>query len=144
MSETTRRAVLAGVAGAGAAAALAACGSGEDGGASDSGAGQAAGGAGAIGGGALARKADIPVGGGKIFKAEKVVVTQPEAGEYKAFSAVCTHAGCTVSSIKDGIIDCGCHGSQFSAADGSVKSGPASTPLLSRAIKVDGDNLVLG
>ena len=44
-------------------------------------------------------KADIPVGGGKVFDALKVVVTQPTAGDYKAFSAICTHQGCTVSGV---------------------------------------------
>ena len=40
--------------------------------------------------------AEIPVGGGKVFEALKVVVTQPTAGDFKAFSAVCTHQACTV------------------------------------------------
>src|SRR5258707_73783 len=52
---------------------------------------------------------DIPVGGGKVFDREKIVVTQPTAGEFKAFSAVCTHQGCTVKKIANGIITCPCH-----------------------------------
>ena len=48
------------------------------------------------------RATDIPVGGGRIFEAIKVVVTQPTEGDFKAFTAVCTHQACTVSSVKDG------------------------------------------
>lgn len=83
--------------------------------------------------------ADIPVGGGKIFKTEGVVVTQPAAGTFKAFSATCTHQGCTVTSVKDGTIVCGCHNSVFDIADGAVRSGPARQPLPAKAISVEGD-----
>jgi Rieske Fe-S protein len=70
----------------------------------------------------LAKTSDIPVGGGKIFKAEKVVVTQPKAGEFRAFSAICTHQGCPVGSVSGGTINCPCHGSKFKIADASVTS----------------------
>lgn len=74
----------------------------------------------ASGGQELAETSEIPVGGGKIFKDEKVVVTQPKKNEFKAFSAVCTHQGCTVSKVVDGTIDCPCHGSKYRVTDGSV------------------------
>jgi Rieske Fe-S protein len=77
----------------------------------------------------LAQVADIPVGGGAIFAAAKVVVTQPEAGTVKAFSVACTHQGCAVSDVTDGTINCACHGSKFKVADGSVTAGPANAPL---------------
>jgi Rieske Fe-S protein len=92
----------------------------------------------------LAPTSEIPVGSGKIFTAEKVVVTQPVSGDFKAFSAVCTHMGCIVSQISDGTIDCPCHGSQFSIKDGSVVGGPAPSPLAAEAIKVSGDRIILG
>jgi len=78
-----------------------------------------------------------------IFTAKKVVVTQPSAGEFKGFSAVCTHMGCIVSQIVDGSIRCPCHGSQYSIKNGSVVGGPAPSPLPAEAIKVDGDSIVL-
>ncbi len=84
----------------------------------------------------LAATSDIPVGGGKIFAEEKVVVTQPVAGEFKAFSAVCTHQGCTVGSVTNGLINCPCHASRFRVTDASVASGPAPRPLPSREISV--------
>ncbi|MET8771536.1 Rieske (2Fe-2S) protein [Streptomyces sp. NPDC004658] len=92
---------------------------------------------------ALARTSDIPEGGGKVFKKEKVVVTQPKKGDFKAFSAVCTHQGCLVDKVTDGTIDCPCHGSRFHIADGAVAHGPATRPLPQRSITVDGNSIRL-
>ncbi|GGS57302.1 iron-sulfur protein [Planobispora rosea] len=92
---------------------------------------------------ALAKTGDIPEGGGKVFKAEKVVVTQPTAGEFKCFSSVCTHQGCDVDAVEGGTINCPCHGSKFSIADGSVTDGPAKKPLPEKTIKVDGESITL-
>ncbi|MGV9314869.1 Rieske (2Fe-2S) protein [Streptomyces sp. NPDC003691] len=91
----------------------------------------------------LAKKPDIPVGGGKVFAAEKVVVVQPTAGEFRAFSAVCTHQGCLVDKVADGTIDCPCHDSRFRIADGSVARGPALRPLPPATITVTGDAVLL-
>lgn len=141
-----RRTVLA--AGAAGAAALATgCGSsGGDGGEDASPTPTASDGAspGASGGAELARTADIPVGGGTVFKEQKVVVTQPEEGEFKAFSAVCTHASCLVSTVSDGTIDCPCHGSKYSITDAAVEAGPATRPLPAERITVSGGVIRLG
>ena len=94
------------------------------------------------GGAALAATADVPVGGGVVLDGEKVVVTQPTEGEFKAFTAVCTHQGCVVNSVQDNAITCPCHGSQFSAEDGSVVTGPATGPLTEVAVEVQGGNVV--
>ncbi|MEV4442125.1 Rieske (2Fe-2S) protein [Streptomyces sp. NPDC049577] len=98
----------------------------------------------APGGAALARTSEIPVGGGKIFPDRKVVVTQPVKGEFKAFSAVCTHEGCVVGDVSGGTINCPCHGSRFAVADGSVRHGPARRPLPAERISVSGDSVSLG
>ena len=92
---------------------------------------------------ALTSTAEVPTGGGTIFTDEQVVVTQPSAGEFKCFTAVCTHSGCVVSSVGDGTINCACHGSKFSITDGSVKNGPASSPLSEVPISVQGDSISL-
>ncbi|EXG79987.1 Rieske (2Fe-2S) protein [Cryptosporangium arvum] len=91
---------------------------------------------------ALAKVADIPVGGGKIFDAEGVVVTQPEAGTFKAFSNVCTHQGCKVNKVAT-TIDCPCHASKFSISDGSPTAGPAKKPLAEKQVTVNGDSITL-
>ncbi|MGH8826693.1 MAG: Rieske (2Fe-2S) protein [Jiangellaceae bacterium] len=92
----------------------------------------------------LASTSDIPVGGGTVFADADVVITQPTAGEFKAFSAVCTHQGCTVGEVTQGSIICPCHGSVYSIEDGSVQGGPAPAPLAEKALVVEGDQLVLG
>lgn len=86
---------------------------------------------------------DIPVGGGTVYPEQQVVVTQPSAGDFKAFSAICTHAGCLVGTVTD-VITCACHGSEFSSFDGSVVTGPATIPLGPRPMRKDGDSLVVG
>ncbi|MFI9723515.1 Rieske (2Fe-2S) protein [Streptomyces sp. NPDC052396] len=85
------------------------------------------------------------MGGGKVFadREQKVVVTQPSKGDFKAFSAVCTHEGCTVASVSDGVIQCPCHGSEFDIRDGSVRRGPARQPLPARNVSQRGDSLLL-
>jgi Rieske Fe-S protein len=161
---TTRRTVLAGAGLAGAglagvglaglAGTLTACGANgpssatAGGAASPAGGGSAsspaAAGAGSGSSGPLATTSEIPVGGGKIFAAQLVVVTQPSSGAFKAFSAICTHMGCAVDQVTNGTIDCPCHGSQFSIKDGAVVTGPALSPLPAKAITVTGDNITLG
>ena len=86
-------------------------------------------------------KATIPVGGGKVFADQKVVVTQPSSGEFKAFSAVCTHQSCVVADVADGTINCACHGSKFDITTGAVKNGPASSPLPEKSVTVSGDGI---
>ncbi len=90
---------------------------------------------------AIAKTADVPVGSGIIV--DDIVVTQPSAGVFKGFSAKCTHKGCTVNEVANGTIDCPCHGSKFNL-DGSVANGPATKPLESAAVTVQGDSIVLG
>lgn len=93
---------------------------------------------------ALASTSDIPVGGGKVIDEQQVVVTQPSKGDFKAFTAVCTHQGCTVSSVSEGTINCACHGSRYAVEDGSVQGGPAPAPLAEVPIKVQGGKIVRG
>lgn len=93
-------------------------------------------------GAAIIATSEVPVGAGAVVEEMKVVVTQPTEGEFKAFSAVCTHQGCTVSGVKDGIISCPCHGSAFHATDGAVANGPATRPLKEIAVAVDDGQVV--
>jgi Rieske Fe-S protein len=92
---------------------------------------------------ALGAAVEIPVGGGKIFTAARVVVTQPTRGQYRAFSAVCTHVGCVVNRVTGGTIDCPCHGSEFKITNGAVVAGPAPSPLPRKQIKVVDGTIVL-
>ena len=91
----------------------------------------------------LGAAADVPVGGGTVYTAAKVVVTQPSRGVYKAFSAVCTHVGCVCNQVANGTINCPCHGSKFKITDGSVVTGPATAPLPGKTVSVANGNIVL-
>jgi Rieske Fe-S protein len=101
-----------------------------------------AGGGGGAAANVLAKTSDVPVGGGKILAQQKIVITQPKAGTFHAFTAVCTHQGCIVDAVGNGTIDCPCHGSKFSVNNGAVVNGPATRPLAAVAIKVQGSNIV--
>jgi Rieske Fe-S protein len=93
---------------------------------------------------ALAATSQIPEGGGTVIDAERMVITQPSPETFRAFSAICTHAGCFVGSVSNGTINCPCHGSGFSVKDGSVVRGPATRPLPGMAIKVEGTSIFPG
>ncbi|MFD6424621.1 Rieske (2Fe-2S) protein [Streptomyces sp. NPDC060198] len=127
-----RRAVVVAVGAAGAVAALSACG------ASDS-----SGGSEAKSGTVLGSTGDVPEGGGKVFAEQGVVVTQPTAGQFKAFSATCTHQGCAVSGVTDGAITCPCHQSTFDPATGEPTGGPATVALPAKQIKVTDGSITL-
>ena len=128
-----RRALAASGVVAASAAFLAACGSASPG-SSASGGG---------GGGVTLSTGDVPVGGGTILPDSLVVVTQPVAGTYKAFSATCTHQGCTVAAVQNGSIICPCHGGTFSITDGSVQGGPPPAPLEPKQVSVSGTTITV-
>jgi Rieske Fe-S protein len=88
-------------------------------------------------------KSVVPVGGGRVFPDQRVVVTQPSSGEFKAFSAICTHQGCIVSDVSGGTINCGCHGSQFDIATGDVRRGPATQPLPGKTVSVGSNGITV-
>src|ERR1700749_768407 len=91
----------------------------------------------------LGMTSDIPGGGGMVYTSAKIVVTQPTKGEFKAFSAVCTHVGCLCNQVADGTIDCPCHGSKFNITDGAVVAGPAPAPLPAKTITVTDAKILL-
>lgn len=92
----------------------------------------------------IAKTADVPVGGGTVVKQYKIVVTQPSEGVFKAYSASCPHRGCAVSTPKDNVMTCPCHGSEFDAATGQATKGPASgSKLVAYEVKVQGDGIVV-
>lgn len=147
LSGIERRKVLAGALGVGAASVvLAACGSGDSTATPEISAApeqQPAPGA-TTASGVIVAAADVPVNGGvvEIVDDRKVIVTQPQAGTYQGFSAVCPHEGCTVGGVQDGVIVCPCHNSQFDTSTGEVLQGPANAPLAPIPVSQQGDDIV--
>ncbi|HVI19981.1 MAG TPA: Rieske (2Fe-2S) protein [Gaiellales bacterium] len=80
----------------------------------------------------------VPAGGGVVVQSARVVLTRDAAGSLHAFSAICTHQGCAVTSVREGTIRCPCHGSRFDAKTGAVVAGPAPAPLPAVTVEVDG------
>jgi Rieske Fe-S protein len=145
---TSRRTVLRGVVAAGALGVatplLAACGGGGNSASDGGGTSPPGGSSGGAAGSELVATSDVPVGSGTILAGPKIVVTQPTNGDFKAFTAVCTHLGCTVDSISDGFIICPCHGSHYAIATGEpTPDSPAKAPLAPIDIKVKGGEIDL-
>lgn len=94
---------------------------------------------------AVAKTTDIPIGSGKKFDVEGVpiLITQPRAGEFRGFSAVCTHAGFVMSNVANSEIKCDNHGAVYSADDGSVLSGPAPRALGKVIVTIEGDDVLV-
>ena len=126
---------------------LAACGGGgsadpsSSGSSGSSGSASSGSGSGSKSSGATVKVSDVPAGGGTILKDQQVVVTQPTKGDFKAFSAICTHQGCLVGQVTDKKIICPCHGSEYSITDGSVIRGPAPSPLAAKKVSVKGSEI---
>lgn len=93
---------------------------------------------------ALGKASVVPVGGAASFtdpaSGQPAYVVQPSAGKFVAFSAVCTHQGCTVGfSRSDKTFQCPCHGAVYDATTGQVLQGPAQSPLPAIAV-AEGSN----
>lgn len=156
---TTRRALIGGLGAVAVGVGLVACSGGQGGGdaagstdstdstSPTSGPPSPAGGGDGAADQAAIRTTDIPVGGGKIYADLDTVVTQPNKGDFKAFTATCTHQGCIVANVSGGTINCGCHGSRFSIADGSVTQAAqgltpqTQNPLPSKSVTVTGTTI---
>ena len=102
---------------------------------------------GTSGGGAkLAALADVPQGSGLVVNkpggSGKILLVRTSGNEVKAFNAACKHQGTIVNPPKDGTITCPAHGSQYDAATGALKKGPAKSPLPAIPVKIDNDHIV--
>ncbi|MEV6328068.1 Rieske (2Fe-2S) protein [Streptomyces sp. NPDC051909] len=93
---------------------------------------------------ALGAPDEIPVGGAKLYREQRLLVHCPAKGEYKAFSAQCTHAGCVLDKIEDNEGNCPCHGSRFDVTTGKAVQGPATVPLPEVPVRVENGKLIAG
>ncbi|GLW13398.1 (Fe-S)-binding protein [Streptomyces sp. NBRC 13847] len=92
----------------------------------------------------LGAAAEVPVGGAKLYREDRLVVSQPAKGTYKCFSAKCTHAGCILSEVEKKEGSCPCHGSRFDVTTGKVLQGPAADPLPEVPVKTKNGKLIAG
>ncbi|QDY76218.1 Rieske (2Fe-2S) protein [Streptomyces qinzhouensis] len=86
----------------------------------------------------------VPVGGAKLYREQRLVVSCPAKGEYKAFSAQCTHAGCALDKVEGNEGNCPCHGSRFDVTTGEALNGPATVPLPKVPVVVRDGKLIAG
>ncbi|MFB7599944.1 Rieske (2Fe-2S) protein [Streptomyces sp. NPDC056160] len=92
----------------------------------------------------LGAESEIPKGGAKLFRDHNVVVSKGGDGSLKAFSTICTHAGCAINKLEGTTLMCPCHGSQFDAATGKVVQSPATEPLAELPVRAEGGKIVAG
>jgi len=93
----------------------------------------------------VCKTTDIAVGSGARFTVEgiPILITQPRSGEFRAFSAVCTHAGFVMNNVANSEIKCDNHGAVYNADDGSVIKGPATVALGKITVEVQGDSVLV-
>ncbi len=92
----------------------------------------------------IASVSEIPEGGGIVLDSQAIVLTRPAADDVRAFSAICTHQGCLVSTVGNGRINCPCHGSSFDMTTGAPVAGPAQTPLPAIPVTVENGSVIPG
>jgi Rieske Fe-S protein len=100
----------------------------------------------ATAGSTIAKLSDINVGEAVSVTGtggSQLIVARPTSTTVAAFSAVCTHQGCTVAPAGKRL-DCPCHGSLFDATTGEVLRGPASRALDKVNVALSGNNIVAG
>jgi nitrite reductase/ring-hydroxylating ferredoxin subunit len=93
----------------------------------------------------VCKTTDIPVGSGKKFDVSgtAILITHPSQDVFRAFSAVCTHAGFVMSNVANSEITCDNHGAVYNADDGSVIKGPAQRALGKITVAVQGDAVLV-
>jgi nitrite reductase/ring-hydroxylating ferredoxin subunit len=92
----------------------------------------------------IAKTADVPPGSAFDFTwQDKPAIVINLDGEYKAYRNVCTHNGCATKYYGGDNLTCPCHSSIFEVANGDVRQGPATSPLRSIDVAVEGDSIVV-
>ena len=93
----------------------------------------------------IGKAADVADGQMRVFDVAGTKVNVSNAdGHLYAFDDTCTHVGCSLANgeLEGTTVTCACHGSQFDVTTGAVLRGPAQRPVRSRAVQVEGDELL--
>lgn len=92
-----------------------------------------------------ARVGELSVNSGKIFRfgTRPGILIHTPAGEYAAFSAVCTHLECTVQYRPDfKHVWCACHNGHFDLTGKNI-SGPPPRPLETYRVDIRSEDIVV-
>ncbi|WP_405917414.1 Rieske (2Fe-2S) protein [Streptomyces sp. NBC_00728] len=92
----------------------------------------------------LGAESEVAKGGAQLYQDENVVVSRAEDGSLKAFSSICTHAGCAINKLQGTTLVCPCHGSEFDATTGKVLRAPATVPLHELPVEEKNGKIVAG
>jgi nitrite reductase/ring-hydroxylating ferredoxin subunit len=95
----------------------------------------------------VAKVAELEPGDMKLVTAgDRDVVLLNVGGEFYALDNECTHAGCDLADgeLEGSTLECPCHGSKFNARTGAVESPPADEPAPTYAVRVEGDDVLVG
>ncbi|MEV5172835.1 Rieske (2Fe-2S) protein [Streptomyces flaveolus] len=92
----------------------------------------------------LGAESEVAKGGAKLYRDHNVVVSRAEDGTLKAYSTICTHAGCPINKLQGTTLICPCHGSEFDAVTGKVVQAPATEPLPELSVKAAQGRIVAG
>ncbi|MEU7408175.1 Rieske (2Fe-2S) protein [Streptomyces sp. NPDC042638] len=92
----------------------------------------------------LGKESEIAKGGAALYADHNVVVSRGEDGTLKAYSTICTHAGCPINKLQGTTLICPCHGSEFDAMTGKAVQTPATEPLAELAVKATNGRIVAG
>ncbi|MFG3150153.1 Rieske (2Fe-2S) protein [Streptomyces sp. NPDC048243] len=92
----------------------------------------------------LGAESEVAKGGAELYQDQNVVVSRAEDGSLKAFSSICTHAGCAINKLKGTTLVCPCHGSEFDARTGKVLRAPATEPLNALSVEEKNGKIVAG
>ncbi|WP_191877416.1 QcrA and Rieske domain-containing protein [Streptomyces filipinensis] len=92
----------------------------------------------------LGAEGEVSKGGAKLYRDHNVVVSRDGSGRLKAYSTVCTHAGCPINKLQGTTLVCPCHGSQFDAVTGKVVQSPATEPLAELPVRAVNGRIIAG
>jgi len=92
----------------------------------------------------LGAGSEVAKGGAQLYQDQNVVVSRAEDGSLKAFSSICTHAGCAINKLQGTTLVCPCHGSEFDAETGKVLRAPATVPLHALSVEERNGKIVAG
>lgn len=93
----------------------------------------------------IGKSKDVRPGQMRVFDVSGIKVNVASVdGRVYAFDDTCTHTGCSLAKgkLNGTTVTCRCHGSQFDVTSGAVLRGPASRPVRSRLMQIDGEDLL--